>query len=218
MKKVGVLIAGNGHLDGAEIREAVLTLLEIDRQGAESICIAPNRNQHHVVNHLTGEEMPEQRNIAVEAARIARGNIQFLENVDVTQLDALIIPGGFGCAKNLCSFAFKGAEADVSEDVFTFIRAIHKSQKPIGAICVSPALIALSLKEFSPTITLGPDSEPNEEISKTGAFSEPLSATDIVVDEKNKIVSTPAYMNGNESISNVSIGISKCVQHVLKWA
>ena len=150
-KKIGVLLSGCGYLDGAEIREAVLTLLALDREGVEVSIFAPNENQHHVVNHLKADETKgEQRNAFLEAARIARGQITPLENIKSEELDGLVIPGGYGVAKNLCQFAFKGHQAQTSEKVKNLILDLHKSNKPIGALCIAPALICLLYTSPSP--------------------------------------------------------------------
>jgi enhancing lycopene biosynthesis protein 2 len=218
MKKLAVLLSGNGFMDGAEIQEAVLTLLEIDRQGAIAVIAAPNRNQHHVINHLTGQEMAESRNILVEAARIARGQIVQLDELSIDDFDGLLLPGGFGAAKNFCSFAFDGSAGNVESDIEKFILDVAKSKKPIGGICVSPALISMILKDQKPTITLGPDQGTKDEIEKLGVTAKLKTAADVVIDEKNKIVTTSAYMDGNERLKDVHGGISKCVEKVIDWA
>jgi enhancing lycopene biosynthesis protein 2 len=143
--QIAVLLSGCGHLDGAEIREAVLTLLTLDQHGAKAHCIAPNAPQHHVVNHLKGQEAQGTRNILEESARIARGEILDLAQAKVADYDALIMPGGFGVAKNHCSFAFNGADADVRPDVAAFLGGFFEARKPVGAICIAPALVALAL-------------------------------------------------------------------------
>ena len=140
-KQIGVMLAGCGVFDGSEIHEAVLTLLAVARAGAQAVCIAPNVEQAHVLNHLTQEEMDEKRNVLVESARIARGEIQDLAGVGVRDMDALVIPGGFGAAKNLSDFAFKGPEATVHPEVLRLLVAMHQAKKPIGAICIAPATL-----------------------------------------------------------------------------
>ena len=155
MPKIGVLLSGSGFLDGAEITEAVCTLLFLDRAGAEAVCMAPDVEQRQVVNHLSGETTDETRNVLVEAARIARGKIRPLGEVKVEELDGLVMPGGFGAALNLSSFAVEGPEGSIREDVAALIRDLHAAGKPIGAICIAPALLALALGERSPRITIG---------------------------------------------------------------
>jgi enhancing lycopene biosynthesis protein 2 len=141
MKKIAVVLAGNGVYDGAEIHEATLTLLAIARNGAQYQCFAPDVEQAHVVNHLTGEEMPEKRNVLVEAARIARGNIKPLSEYNAKDFDAIVFPGGFGAAKNLCTFAFDGVDCKVNPDVEKAVRSTVAEEKPVGALCISPVLI-----------------------------------------------------------------------------
>ena len=156
MTKVAVVISGCGFLDGAEIFETVFTLLELDKNKADVKIFAPNKNQHYVINHLTREEMPEERNILVESARIARGKIQPLSKLYVKDFDALILPGGSGAAINLSDLALKNEHGKVIKELKEIIVQFYKSSKPIGAICISPAILALALKEHAKIkITLG---------------------------------------------------------------
>ncbi|MEN9375825.1 MAG: hypothetical protein RL710_982 [Pseudomonadota bacterium] len=219
--KVAVLLAGCGHLDGAEVREAVLTLLALDQMGAAFQCIAPNAPQYHVVNHITGEPMAgAQRNILEESSRIARvGQCLDLAQARVQDFDALIMPGGYGVAKNHCSFAFQGADADVRPDVAAFVRGFFEAQKPVGAICIAPALVALVLHQLNDGagLTLGNDAGCASAMQQLGQqhHSTP-SARDIVIDEAHKLVSTPAYMFDDARLSDVFTGIERCVAEVLK--
>lgn len=202
--KIGVLLSGCGVYDGAEIHESVLTLLAIAELGAEAICIGINHSQHHVINHLVGEEMPESRNMLVEAARIARGEIHDITTVSVDDIDALVIPGGFGSAKNLTDWAFQGAAGDVLPEVKQLISELFEKNKPIAALCVSPVVVAKSLQSIGKTVcmTLGSDQHPSP--YEIAAFTEGLKSTgmsvvmkrkdEIHVDEVNKIVSAPCYM------------------------
>lgn len=212
MKKIAVILAGCGHLDGSEIREAVLTLLEIDRNGAEAHIFAPDIKQHHVINHMNGKEIAQERNVLVEAARIARGKIKPLSELNVSEFDALIMPGGFGAAKNLATVAFDGAKGSVNGMVKEVIDSFVKSEKPVGSICISPAIVAIALKSQNPKLTLGNESNMLEEI---GVQSSKCATEDIVFDEKLKLVSTPAYMH-NDRLSKVSDGIAKLVKKVLE--
>ena len=217
-KKIGVLLSGCGYLDGAEIREAVLTLLALDREGVEVSIFAPNEGQHHVVNHLESDESKnEQRNTFVEAARIARGQITPLENVKSDDLDGLVIPGGYGVAKNLCEFAFKGHQASTNDKVKNLILDLYKAKKPIGALCIAPALIGLVLGEYGIQVTIGNDKETAQEIEKTGAKHINKEANEAHADETNRVVSTPAYMYGDARLSDINQGIKKCVDQVLNW-
>lgn len=214
MKKIGVVLSGCGVRDGSEIHEAVLTLLAIDRQGAEAICMAPDAD-FPATNHLTMQETAERRNALVESARIARGNIRDIKSVRASDLDAIVFPGGFGAAKNLCDFAVKGAAASVHPEVSRLLKEMAVAGKPIGAICIAPALIAAVLgKEFGPTVTIGNDAGTAAEIEKTGSRHEECPVTGFVVDKKNKLVTTPAYMLANR-ISEPFEGIDKCVREVI---
>ena len=216
--RVGVILSGCGFKDGAEIHESVLTLLALDRAGVEIACFAPDIPQAKVVNHLTGKTSPETRNVLVESARIARGAIQDVKQADPKALDALILPGGFGAAMNLCNFAEKGPAADVNEDVAALVRAVHAAGKPIGAICIAPALIARVLgKDGSPTLTIGSDAGTAGAIEACGARHERCPVEDFIVDAEQRIVTTPAYMLG-PTIKHVAEGIGRCVDAVLELA
>lgn len=211
--KVAIVISGCGSLDGAEIFETAFTLLELDRNNVDVKIFAPNKKQHYVINHLTREEMPEERNVLVESARIARGKIQPLHELQVKDFDALILPGGFGAAINLSDLAIKNENATVAEDLKEIIVQFYKLSKPIGAICISPAILALALKEHAEIkITLG---EKNELINKMGAIEEICCAYDDVVDEENKLVTTPAFML-EAPLTQIHQGISNLVSKVIE--
>ncbi len=215
--KIGVLLSGCGVFDGSEIHEAVLTLLALDRAGAEIVCMAPNMDQYHVINHLTQEEMPEKRNVLIESARIARGDIRDIKRVKASDVDGLIIPGGFGAAKNLCDFAFKGPDATVHPEVLRLLRELVEANKPIGAICIAPALITKALADKKPEVTIGNDPDTAKAIETMGGVHHTCSVDNFHVDEKNKIVTTPAYMLG-PSIKHVAEGIEKLVNKVIELA
>lgn len=213
MKNIAVVLAGNGVFDGAEIHEATLTMLAIKQNGAEYQCFAPDINQAHVVNHITGEEMPETRNVLVEAARIARGNIKALSEYKVADYDALVFPGGFGAAKNLCTFAFDGADCTVNSEVEAAIRSTVVAEKPIGALCISPALIAKVLGDVE--VTIGEDTGTAEAIETLGGTHIKTTHGEIVVDEKYKIVTTPCYML-DATIVQIATGANNAVKKVLE--
>ncbi len=213
-KKIGVLLSGCGVFDGAEIHEAVLTLLFLDRAGASILCMAPDVDQLHVIDHLTQQVTAEKRNVLVESARIARGEIQDLSTVSATDIDALIIPGGFGAAKNLSDFAVKGPDAQVNAEVRRLLVEMAESAKPIGAVCIAPATVVRALSKRSPQVTIGNDPGTASAIESMGGVHTVCTVTDICMDEKNRIVSTPAYMLG-PGISDVAAGIEKLVAKVL---
>jgi len=212
-KKVLVLLAGSGAKDGSEIREAVLTLTAIEKAGMSFQCTAPNKLKRDVVNFIDGSVLNEERNVLVEAARIARGNILDLSTVSMNDYDALAIPGGFGVAKNLCSFAIDGVKATVDEDSKRIIREAFTMKKAILAICIAPALVALSLHDLEPEIllTLGLDDGPNQALEAIGVKSTKCLSTECVVDEKHKIVSSPAYMDDQASLVDLDMGINKAM-------
>ncbi|MEP8959247.1 isoprenoid biosynthesis glyoxalase ElbB [Enterobacter mori] len=213
MKKIGVVLSGCGVYDGSEIHEAVLTLLALSRQGAEAICFAPDKSQADVINHLTGEPMAETRNVLIEAARIARGAVQPLLQADASTLDALIVPGGFGAAKNLSTFASEGAECHVDPDLKRLALALHAAGKPLGFICIAPAMLP-RIFDFPLRLTIGTDIDTAEIVEDMGGEHVPCPVDDIVVDEDNKIVTTPAYMLA-QSIAEAATGIDKLVDRVL---
>ena len=217
MKKIGVVLSGCGVYDGAEIHEAVLILLAIDKAGAEAVCMAPDIDQMHVIDHLTGKETGEKRNVLQESARIARGKITPLSDIKAAQLDALVFTGGFGAAKNLCDFAVKGAECSVRPDVAQLVRDMFEAKKPIGAACISPVLVAgifRGEKSATPSLTIGNDAETASALEAMGSTHINCPVKEFTVDRKNKIVSTPAYMVGTK-ITDVAEGLEKMVNAVI---
>ena len=213
-KKIAVILSGCGVYDGAEIHESVITLLRLDQRGAQVQCFAPDIAQLHVINHLTGEEMPETRNVLVESARIARGEVKDIGQANADDFDALIVPGGFGAAKNLSNFAVAGAGCSVNPQVLALAEAFAEAGKPVGLICISPALAA---KIYGPgvTCTIGNDADTAAALDKMGATHVECTVEDIVEDPARKLVSTPAYMLG-KNISEVASGINKLVDRVLE--
>jgi enhancing lycopene biosynthesis protein 2 len=214
-KKIGVLLSGCGVMDGSEIHEATLTLFFLDRQGADIVCMAPNKNQVDVMNHAAGAPMQEKRNTLVEAARIARGKILDVKTVKAEDLDALIIPGGLGAAKNLCTFAKDGPDCQADEDVARLLRDIYRAKKPIGALCIAPALVACVFgSEISPELTIGTDAGTATALEKMGARHIKAMVDEIIVDSKNRIVTTPCYMLA-KSIKEVGAGVEKLVAQIV---
>ncbi len=211
-KKIAVVLSGCGVYDGAEIHEATLTMLAIARQGAVYQCFAPDSQQHHVVNHLTGQVMKEERNVLVESARIARGKIQPLSGFEASAFDALIFPGGFGVAKNLCTFAFEGAECSVHPDAEKAVREMVSAGKPIGALCIAPVMIARILGDVE--VTIGHDPATASSIRDMGGKHITRHQGEIVVDKKNKVVSAPCYML-NSSIDQVAEDADRVVAAIL---
>jgi enhancing lycopene biosynthesis protein 2 len=211
MKKIGVILSGCGVRDGSEIHEAVLTLLAIDRNGAQAVCLAPDMELNEV-NHLSMQETGAKRNVLVEAARIARGEITDVKGVKAADLDAIVLPGGFGAAKNLCNFAAAGAQGSVQPDVLRLVREMAAAKKPICAICIAPTVIALALgKDLSPQLTIGNDQGTAQAIAATGSKHVDCEVSDCVVDQEHLIVSTPAYMLAGH-ISEAADGIEKAVK------
>lgn len=214
MAKVAVVLAGNGVYDGAEINEAVLTLLCLEQAGVEYQCMAPNVEQMHVVNHLTGEPVEgESRNVLVEAARIARGNIVDIASANADDYEALVVPGGFGAAKNLSSFATEGADMTVQADFLAFAQAIHRADKPIGLICIAPVMAAAICGEGT-RCTIGNDAETADAIGAMGGVHLECPVEEARVDTDRKLVTTPAYMLAG-CVNDAYKGIRQCVEQVL---
>lgn len=211
-KKFAVVLAGSGVYDGSEIHEASLALYSISKNGGSYQIFAPNTNQHHVINHITGEEMSETRNVLIESARIARGNIKDLKEFVADEFDAILFPGGFGVAKNLCTFAFEGINCQVNPDVKSALKAMHKAKKPIGALCIAPALIAKVLGAVE--VTIGQDKGTAEAISAMGATHVTTTHGEIVFDKENKIVTTPCYML-DATIAQIGDGADNVVKTIM---
>lgn len=214
MKNVAVILSGCGVYDGSEIHESVLTLLAIEQNGAKYRCFAPNIDQHHVINHLTGEvSASESRNVLVEAARIARGDIEDISELNAEEYDAVFLPGGFGAAKNLCDFAIKGTDCSVNEQVKAACLAFSAQNKPAGFMCIAPAMIPL-IYDGKTLGTIGTDSGTAEMVEVLGLSHVNCAVEDIVIDESKKVVSTPAYMLAT-SMTEAATGINKLVKAVL---
>jgi enhancing lycopene biosynthesis protein 2 len=214
MKKIAVILSGCGVFDGAEIHEATLTLLAIAQQGASYEIFAPDIDQHHVINHLTHQEMPEKRNVLVESARIARGKIKPLSEFRADSFNSIILPGGFGAAKNLSTVAFHGSEATVNPDVEKAVKAMHAAGKPIGALCIAPAVIARILGNVE--VTIGIDPGTAQAIEKMGGKHVKASHGEVTIDRKNKVFTTPCYML-DASIVQIYEGASNIVREILNF-
>lgn len=202
--KIGVLLSGCGVYDGAEIHEAVFTLLAIEEAGAEAVCIGVDKEQHHVVNHMTGEEQNEKRNMITEASRIARGDIKEINDVEPADIDMLVIPGGFGSAKSFTTWAIEGPDGEVLREVKLLLVNMVNIGKPVVALCVSPVVVAKSFEDsdIKPFMTIGSDQEDSpydiegftQGLEATGAKTVMKKASEINIDEQNKIITAPCYM------------------------
>ncbi len=213
MKKFAVVLSGSGVFDGAEIHEATLAMYAIKKQGAEYDVFAPDMEQFHVVNHITGEDMKEKRNVLVEAARIARGKIKPLNEFDPAAYDALLFPGGFGAAKNLSTFAIDGPDCRINIDVEKAIKGMHSAGKPIGALCIAPVLLAKMLGKVK--LTIGQDEGTAKAVGVMGAVHETTDHGQVVMDEENKLFTTPCYML-DADIAQIGEGAFNIVNAMLK--
>ncbi|MFN4299552.1 MAG: isoprenoid biosynthesis glyoxalase ElbB [Thermaurantimonas sp.] len=224
MKKYAVLLAGCGVYDGSEIHEATFALLSIAQNGADYQCFAPNKNQHHVINHLTGQEMPETRNVLVESARIARGNIKDLKELDATQFDGLVMPGGFGAAKNWSKWAFEGPQGEIDPDVKKTLLDFVALGKPICALCIAPAVVAKALEgsPFTAEITLGSTAEPSpydiagthQAVATLGVKPVEKTLREVHLDPKARIITAPCYMMEGR-ISDIYANIKMAIDQLV---
>lgn len=212
-KSIAVILSGCGNRDGSEIHEATLTLWAIHKNGADYQCYAPDIVQHHVLNHITGQEMREQRNVLIESARIARGAIRDLGDFDAAAHDALIIPGGLGAAKNLSSYAFDGPDCRVNPDVKKAIHAMAKEKKPIGALCIAPVILARLL--YQVLVTTGQDPATARNIEAMGAHHTTTMHGEVAVDAEHRVVTTPCYMLDSR-VDQIGEGADRLVQEVLR--
>ncbi|MBI4326707.1 MAG: isoprenoid biosynthesis glyoxalase ElbB [Chloroflexi bacterium] len=218
MKRVVVILSGCGVFDGAEIHESVLVLLALDRANAQVICTAPDVLQHHVVNHLTKQALPnESRNVLVESARIARGNIIPLSQLQANEIDAIILPGGFGAAKNLCTFALAGEKFGINPQVAQALLAAHRAGKPLGFVCIAPAIAAQLFGPEQVEFTIGTEAGTAQALQTSGARHVNCTVHNVVVDRRLKVVTTPAYMLA-QRITEAEAGINQLVQAVLEMA
>jgi enhancing lycopene biosynthesis protein 2 len=218
MKRVGVVLSGCGVYDGAEIHEAVFTMLALDEAGAEYTFLAPNVEQMHVVDHARGDVTGERRNVLVESARIARGKVRDLAGASADDFDALVFPGGFGAAKNLCDFAVKGADCAPNAAVAKLVAAMYQAGKPLGFACIAPALAAAIFRDAGVPgvkLTIGDDEDTAAALRKMGAEHVALPVEEALVDAAHRVVSTPAYMYGEARPHLVRAGLKKMVEAVL---
>lgn len=216
MKKIAVILAGCGHLDGSEITEAVSLLIALHQAGAEVTCFAPDQ-EFTATNHLTNTD-GKLRNVRVESARISRGEAKPLTELFAKDFDGLAFPGGFGAAKNLSNWAVKGSQCEVHPEVERFVLEFYNASKPIGAICIAPHLLAKVLGSRKVILTIGNDTETAKEIEKTGAHHEDCPVDDYITDRENKVVTTPAYMYSNAKPHEVFKGISAMANELVEWA
>jgi len=224
-KKIAVLLSGSGVYDGTEIQEAVFSLLAIAQGGGEAHCFAPDVNQHHVINHLTGDEMKEERNVLIESARIARGEIKPVSAADVSGLDALVIPGGFGTAKNHTKWAFEGPAGEINTEVKRFITEFYKARKPIVALCMGPTTVAKALEGVGESVkmTVGTTEESSpydikgisDGMESTGATAVMKSVSELEIDESNRIITAPCYMM-EASITDVHDNAQAAVKEMFR--
>lgn len=216
MKKVCVILAGSGHADGSEIQESMSTLIALSKYDVSYDCFSLDQLQYDVINHFTHEPVEEKRNLMHEAARIARGKISDISNIDINNYDALIFPGGFGAAKNLCTYAYEGKNGSVDARIEELIIEFHKKEKYIGAICISPIMIGMALSNVAQNLKLTPGFVENaaEDLKYFGAEPIMLNSDEICIDENNKVISAAAYMNGHATLFQVYLGIEKLVKYI----
>lgn len=213
-KKFAVILSGGGVYDGAEINEVVLTLLALETRGFEYQCFAPQIEQYHVVNHLTGEVVSEKRQVLTEAARIVRGNVKVLSECIPEHFDALVVPGGFGVAKNLSNFATEGDKLSIQPEVLRVLNDFRVLEKPAGFMCIAPVLLPVIYGK-GVLLTIGNDRETISVIEKLGGIHQVAGFSEVVIDEVNKVVTTPAYMLAT-SIIEAKSGIDRLIDALAK--
>lgn len=211
-KSIAVILSGSGHQDGSEIHEATLTLLAIHKNGYDFQCYAPDIAQHHVLNHLTGKEMEEERNVLIESARIARGQVTDLSLFKPADHEALVIPGGLGAAKNLSTFAFDGADCVINRDVQQAVEGMVKASKPIGALCIAPVILARLIDNA--LLTIGHSPEVSKALLSMGARHQSTMQAEIVVDRERKLVTTPCYML-DARVNQIAKGAERLIQEII---
>lgn len=211
--KFAIILSGCGVYDGAEIHESTMTMLAIDKNGGKYDIFAPDVSQHHVINHLNGEEMDEKRNVLIEAARIARGDIKPLNKYNPSDYDALILPGGFGVAKNLCTYAIDGVDFKIDTVVEKALKSTHEAGKPIGALCISPVLLAGIFSGAD--LTIGKDKNTAADIEKLGSVHIEAGPGEVVIDNSNRIVTNPCYMLDSR-ISEIAEGAENVVKAIME--
>ena len=214
-KKFALILAGCGVYDGSEIHETTLSMYAIAKRNCAYEIYAPDVEQHHVVNHITGDEMDEKRNVLIESARIARGKIKPMNEFDASQFDILLIPGGFGAAKNLSTYGFKGVDLTVNEQVAKAVRDMVNQEKPIGALCMSPVIIAKVLRNVK--LTIGSDQTTKKDIVTMGSEHVDTTHGQVIVDEKYKVATTPCYMLEG-SIDQIGLGAENVVDKLIEMA
>lgn len=216
MKKIALILAGCGNKDGAEITESVSLLIALSQCKAEVTAFAPNV-EFSAIDFIHQKSMDQSRNALTEAARIMRGKIFDLRNLEVNKFDAVVFAGGYGVIKNLCNWAEKGARCEVLPEVEKTVLGFYEASKPIGAVCIAPALIARVLGKKHITVTIGQDAETAKEIEKTGAIHEICPVDDFITDREHKIVTTPAYMFDAQP-HEVFKGIQAMAKELVEWA
>ncbi|OAT26140.1 isoprenoid biosynthesis glyoxalase ElbB [Proteus myxofaciens] len=216
MKSIAIILSGCGVFDGSEIHESVLTMLALSQNNAEVHYFSPDDLQPSVINHITGEEKSEKRNMMEESSRISRGKISPLSDAKAEMFDAVIIPGGFGAAKNLCTFATEGVNCEINKELLNFVQEMNKQKKPLGLMCIAPVMLPKMLNS-SVKLTIGNDPQTAKMIEEMGGIHINCAVDDIVVDEEQRVVTTPAYMLA-ESIAQAQVGINKLVKKVLEMA
>lgn len=217
MSKAAVILSGCGYLDGAEIRESVLSLLSLDMENVSYDMFSLDKEQHHVVDHTSGDASDKnKRNLLQESARIARGKVSPIGDLSIEKYDFLVIPGGFGVAKNLSNFAFAGEKFEIDEQVGKVLDGFHQNGKPIVAICIAPALLAKAFGAKNPTITIGNDPGTASVLTELGARHQNCSPREICVDENLKLITTPAYMYDEANLKDIFVGIHDSIKKAVE--
>ena len=214
MKCFAIVLSGCGVYDGSEIGEAMMTMLALDEAGCRYEVFAPDKPHVHVVDHLKGEPTSENRNVLTESARIARGKVRPLTEYKAENYNGLIFPGGFGAAKNLCTFAFDGAGMTVDAEVERVVNETRKAGKPLAAMCIAPVILGKLIAGVQ--VTVGHDEATNEALRQMGAEPKNVFGPEVVHDAKNNVFTTPCYMLPDATIATVAACCRNLVGEMLK--
>jgi len=214
---VAVVLSGCGVMDGAEVTEAVGLIVSLSQAGFGMAFYAPDRFQANVIDHYRGVAAGESRNILSEAARIARGNIKPLSAIRPEAHCAIVFPGCFGAAKNLCNFAEAGGRANLYEDVQAALSPFVEERKPIVALCAAPLVLGLIARNCGISgsrITFGGYAEGKAMVDALGVWGQThveMPVDGACVDEGHRFVSVPAYMYGGATPAQVFAGCQAAV-------
>lgn len=222
MKRVAMILSGCGVNDGSEMTEAAGLIIALSQAGYAIRFYAPDRAQHDVIDHAAARPMQDTRNILVESARIARGQIEPLSALSTAHADAVVLPGGFGVAKNLSNFAARGQDARLAPDVAEALAPFLAAGKPLVALCAAPLVLGLLARDAGiegARLTFGHEAEGTELIQAIEAWGQKhveMPVDEACIDSRHHLVSVPAYMYGAATPAEV-FGACQAAVSALGW-